>query len=242
MFINETILRILNDKGYSPQSIKTVDFNIKRVFTGIGWTTCHLLRFREVKTIIDYITENIPESQRRSYAYICYIITNKAEARFIPEKIKKQYESFYKNQVYVPGERPPPVPMEKYIEVMNGVKDPITKVLFHLYNGDIPLVNPSFWLNTSFIRGKGRNYWNLDTSILYATTGVFYKKRYSLPMNRETTDLAIDISDVPDLFQGLTNNDLHRMFADEFKKHGIQTTLGYWIADNKDKNPYPPIS
>lgn len=96
MFINDIAIQILKNKGYKDSSIKTIDYNIKRIFKDVfPGKEYGALRFnRSAKQIIDII-ETYPEKQRKQYIYAVKMIYDNLDKKFKTEAVTKLYNDYF---------------------------------------------------------------------------------------------------------------------------------------------------
>lgn len=94
MFINDITIGILKNKGYKESSIKTLDYNVKRIFKQLA-VEYNTLRFKtDAQKIIDII-ETYPEKQRKQYIYAVKLIYDNLQAKFKTEAVTKLYNDYY---------------------------------------------------------------------------------------------------------------------------------------------------
>jgi len=94
MFINDRAIKILKTKGYKDSSIKTLDYNIKRIFKDLD-VDYGSLRFKtDAQKIIDVIN-SYPAKQQKSYIYAVKLIYDNLEAKFKNEASTKLYNDYY---------------------------------------------------------------------------------------------------------------------------------------------------
>ena len=94
MFINDRAIEILKKKGYKDSSIKTLDYNIKRIFKDLD-VDYGSLRFKtDAKKIIDII-KSYPAKQQKSYIYSVKIIYDNLDKGFKNESVTKLYNDYY---------------------------------------------------------------------------------------------------------------------------------------------------
>jgi integrase len=94
MFINDISVNILKTKGYKESSIKTLDFNIKRIFKALD-IDYNVLRFKtDAQKIIDII-KSYPEKQQKAYIYAVKLIYDNLQAKFKSEAATKLYNDYY---------------------------------------------------------------------------------------------------------------------------------------------------
>lgn len=96
MFINDIAIQILKNKGYKASSIKTINYNIQRIFRDVfPGKEYGALRFnRSAQQIIDVI-ETYPEKQRKQYIYAVKMIYDNLDQKFKTEAVTKLYNDYY---------------------------------------------------------------------------------------------------------------------------------------------------
>jgi integrase len=94
MFINDITIQILKNKGYKDSSIKTLDYNIKRIFKQLD-VDYNTLRFKtDAQKIIDII-KSYPEKQQKSYIYAVKLIYDNLQTKFKTDAVTKLYNNYY---------------------------------------------------------------------------------------------------------------------------------------------------
>ena len=94
MFINDITIQILKKKGYKDSSIKTLDYNIKRIFKQLD-VDYNTLRFKtDAQKIIDVI-KSYPEKQQKSYIYAVKLIYDNLQTKFKTDAVTKLYNDYY---------------------------------------------------------------------------------------------------------------------------------------------------
>lgn len=94
MFINDIAIEILKNKGYKISSIKTLDFNIKRIFRDLGIQYASL-RFKTDAEKIINIIKTYPEKQQKSYIYAVKLIYDNLDKKFKTDAVTKLYNDYY---------------------------------------------------------------------------------------------------------------------------------------------------
>lgn len=96
MFINDTAIQILKNKGYKDSSIKTIDYNIKRIFRDVfPGKEYGALRFNKYAQQIINVIETYPEKQRKQYIYAIKMIYNNLDQKFKTDSVTKLYNDYF---------------------------------------------------------------------------------------------------------------------------------------------------
>jgi len=94
MFINDITIQILKNKGYKDSSIKTLDYNIKRIFKQLD-VDYNTLRFKTDAEKIINIIKTYPEKQQKSYIYAVKLIYDNLDKKFKTDAVTKLYNDYY---------------------------------------------------------------------------------------------------------------------------------------------------
>jgi len=95
MFLNENAIKALKDKNYRESSIKTMDYNIKRIFKDAGFENKYIgIKLRDSSKIIDVI-KTYPIKQQKQYIYTVMVLFE--VSRFKKDSIYEQYSNFFDN-------------------------------------------------------------------------------------------------------------------------------------------------
>jgi integrase len=96
MFINDTAIQILKAKGYKDASVKTINYNIQRIFRDVfPGKEYNSLRFnKDAQKIIDKL-QTYPEKQQKQYIYAVKLIYDNLDQKFKTETVTKLYNDYY---------------------------------------------------------------------------------------------------------------------------------------------------
>jgi integrase len=169
MFINDIAIEILKKKGYKDSSIKTLDFNIKRIFRDLG-VQYGSLRFKTDAQRIIQIIKSYPEKQQKAYIYAVKLIYDNLQSKFRTETVTKLYNDYYTevSEEYsniLTMQKPTEKQTERFITpteidevydfydtmyMINPIYENALKFLIISLYKFIPPLRPQIYLNTTF--------------------------------------------------------------------------------------------